>query len=121
MFLYNDIELDNVLLTFTSRDDDIEFYIEGFNEDTKISIDFIIRVNFDYLKTMELDYEYDLRDLIIEEETYLGIDNKFGKTSISGSIMKDLDEKYYLRVVNDTIDASVNFELEEKEEEEEYV
>ena len=116
MFTYNGIDLDNISLSFTGRENGIEFYIEGFNEDKKISIDFMLSLTIDDLKTMELDYEYDLCDQLLEEETYLGINNEFGKTSIEVTLMKDLDEKYYLRVVNNDIDASVNFELEEKEE-----
>ena len=121
MFLYNDIDLDNVSLSFTERDNGIEFYIEGFDEDNKISINFIASLKIDDLKTMELDYEYDLTSQLVNDETYFGYNNKYDKEEISVTLMKDLDEKYYLRVVNDNIDASVNFELEEKEEEEEDV
>ena len=118
MCIYNDIDLDNVSLSFTERENGIEFYVEGFDEDNKISIDFIIGFNIDYLKTMEIEYEYDLTDQLLEEETYLGINNEFGKTSIEVSIMKDLDERYFLRVVNDNIDVNISFELEEEDEEE---
>lgn len=116
MFIYNDIDLDNVSLSFTERDNGIEFYIEGFDEDKKISIDFIVSLKVDDLKTMELDYEYDLCDHIINDETFIGINNDFNKSSIEVTLMKDLDEKYYLRVINDEIDVQVNFELEEQEE-----
>ena len=119
MFIYNDKDLDNVSLSFTERDNGIEFYVEGYDEDNKISIDFIIGLNIDYLKTMEIDFEYDLTDQLLEEETYLGINSEFGKTSISVTLMKDLDERYFLRVVNDALDINVDFELEEKEEEDE--
>ena len=121
MFTYNDVDLDNTILSFTERENGIEFYIEGFEEDKKISIDFIVSLKIDDLKIMELDYEYDLSNQLIKGETFLGIDNEFESTNIDVSLMKDLDEKYYLRVVNDTIDASVTFELEEKEEEEDDV
>ena len=121
MFIYDDIDLDNVSLSFTERENGIEFYIEGFDEDKKISIDFIVSIKLDDLKTMELDYEYDLSEQLVNDETFIGIDNSFNRTEINVTLMKDLDEKYYLRVVNDSIDASVNFELEEKEEEEEDV
>lgn len=119
MFVYNDIDLDNVSLTFTERDNGLEFYIEGYDEDNKISIDFMLDLNIDYLKTMEIDFEYDLNDQILKEETYLGINSEYGKTEISVTIMKDLDERYFLRVVNDALDINVSFEIEEKEEEEE--
>lgn len=119
MFIYNNIDLDNVSLSFTGRENGIEFYIEGFDEDKKISIDFMVSLTIDDLKTMELDYEYDLCEQLIEGETFIGVNNNFIKTDIEVTLMKDLDEKYYLRVVNDDIDASVNFELEEKEEEDE--
>ena len=121
MFIYNDIDLDNTSLSFTERDNGIEFYIEGFDDDKKINLNFIVSLKIDDLKTMEIDYEYDLSDQLLDDETYLGINNDFGKTSIEVTLMKDLDEKYYLRVVNDDIDAQVNFVLEEKEEEEEDV
>ena len=119
MFLYNDIDLDNVSLSFTERENGLEFYVEGYDEDNKISIDFIVGLNIDYLKTMEIDFEYDLTEQLLEEETYLGINNEFGKASIEVTLMKDLDEKYFLRVVNDALDVNVSFELEETEEEEE--
>ena len=32
---------------------------------------------------------------------------------------RDVDERYFLRVVNDALDVNVSFEIEEKEEEEE--
>ena len=119
MFIYNDNDLDNVSLTFTERENGLEFYIEGFDEDNKISIDFLLDLNVDYLKTMEIDFEYDLDDQIIKEESFLGINSSFNKTEISVTIMKDLDERYFLRVVNDALDINVEFEIEEKEEEEE--
>ena len=112
MFVYNDEDLDNVSLTFTERDNGLEFYIEGYDEDNKISIDFMLDLNIDYLKTMEIDFEYDLKDQILKEETYLGINSEYGKTEVSVTIMKDLDERYFLRVVNDSIDANVSFEIE---------
>lgn len=118
MFIYNDCDLDNVSLSFTERENGIEFYIEGLDEENKISIDFIVGLNIDYLKTMEIDFEYDITDQLLDEETYLGINNEFGKTSIEVTLMKDLDEKYFLRVVNDSIDANVSFELKEEETEE---
>ena len=118
MFIYNDCDLENVSLSFTERENGLEFYIEGFDEDNKISIDFIVSLNIDYLKTMEIDFEYELTDQLINDETYLGINNEFIKTDIEVSIIKDLDEKYFLRVVNDSIDANVSFEFEEVEEEE---
>lgn len=118
MFIYNDNELDNVSLSFTERENGIEFYIEGYDEDNKISIDFIVGLNIDYLKTMEIDFEYDLTDQLLKEETYLGINSEFGKTSISVTLMKDLDERYFLRVTNDNIDINVDFEMETDEEEE---
>ena len=116
MFTYNDIDLEDVSLSFTERENGLEFYVEGLDEDKKISIDFMLDLNIDYLKTMEIDYEYDLCDQIIESETYLGINNEYTKTSIEVSIMKDLDERYFLRVTNDELDVQVNFELEEQEE-----
>ena len=119
MFVYNNIDLDNVSLSFTERDNGLEFYVEGYDEDNKISIDFMLDLNIDYLKTMEIDYEYDLCDQILKEETYLGVNSEFGKTSIEVSLMKDLDERYFLRVINDDIDVNIDFEIEEKEEEEE--
>ena len=119
MFIYNDNDLDNVSLTFTERENGLEFYIEGFDEDNKISIDFLLDLNIDYLKTMEIDYEYDLCDQILKEETYLRVNSEFGKTSIEVSLMKDLDERYFLTVINDDIDVNIDFEIEEKEEEEE--
>ena len=119
MFVYNDIELDNVSLSFTERDNSLEFYIEGYDEDKKIGIDFMLDLNIDYLKTMEIDYEYDLCDQLVDSETFIGINNEFHKTDIEVSIMKDLDERYFLRVTNDEIDASVDFEIEEKEVEDE--
>ena len=73
----------------------------------------------DLLKTMEIDYEYDLTDQLLKEETYFGIDSKYDKTSIYVTIMKDLDERYFLRVTNDELDINVSFELEEEEEKDE--
>ncbi|MBR4830576.1 MAG: hypothetical protein IKZ96_02275 [Bacilli bacterium] len=119
MFIYNDNDLDNVSLSFTERENGIEFYIEGFDEDNKISIDLMVSLNIDYLKTMEIDFEYDLTDQLFSDETYLGINSEFVKTEVSVTLMKDLDERYFLRVVNDSIDANASFELEEPEEEEE--
>lgn len=116
MFIYNDNDLDNVSLSFTERENGIEFYIEGYDEDNKISIDLMVSLNIDYLKTMEIDFEYDLTDQLIEDETYLGINSEFIKTEVSVTLMKDLDERYFLRVVNDSIDANVDFEIEEQEE-----
>lgn len=118
MFIYNDNDLDNVSISFTERDNGIEFYVEGYEEDNKISIDFIVGLNIDYLKTMEIDFEYDLTDQLLEEETYLGINSEFGKTSIYVTLIKDLDERYFLRVTNDNIDINVDFEMETDEEEE---
>ena len=119
MFTYNDIDLDDVSLSFTERENGLEFYIEGLDEDNKYSIDFMIDLNIDYLKTMEIDYEYDLTDQLLKEETYFGIDSKYDKTSIYVTIMKDLDERYFLRVTNDELDINVSFELEEEEEKDE--
>lgn len=119
MFTYNDIDLDNVSLSFTERENGLEFYIEGLDENNKYSIDFMIDLNIDYLKTMEIDYEYDLTDQLLKEETYFGIDSKYDKTSIYVTIMKDLDERYFLRVTNDDLDINVSFELEEEEEKDE--
>lgn len=119
MFIYNDNDLDNVSLSFTERENGIEFYVEGYDEDNKISIDLMVSLNIDYLKTMEIDFEYDLTDQLLEGETYLGINSEFIETKVSVTLMKDLDERYFLRVVNDSIDVNVSFEIEEKEEEEE--
>ena len=117
MFVYNDEDLENVSLSFTERENGIEFYIEGFDEDNKISIDLMVSLNIDYLKTMEIDFEYDLTDQLISDETYLGINSEFVKTEVEVSLMKDLDERYFLRVVNDSIDANISFEIEEEKEE----
>ena len=116
MFIYNDCDLENVSLSFTERENGLEFYIEGFDEDNKISIDLMVSLNIDYLKTMEIDFEYDLTDQLISDETYLGINSEFVKTEVEVSLMKDLDERYFLRVVNDSIDANVDFEIEEAKE-----
>ena len=118
MFIYNDNDLDNVSLTFTERENGLEFYVEGYDEDNKISIDLLLDLNIDYLRTMEIDFEYDLEDQLLKDETFIGINNEYSKTEVSITLMKDLDERYFLRVVNDAIDINVDFEIEEQEEDE---
>ena len=63
MFIYNDNDLDNVSLTFTERENGLEFYVEGYDEDNKISIDFMLdlipkETLFNVIKNEEKYKEY---------------------------------------------------------------
>ena len=125
MFYYNGNKLTNIekeyLFRKENKNEYLELYFSGMNENDKISVNLMFNIVKDKLNMLELYDEEYINEYLISEECYFGINNNYSLLNIEDlniKITKIDTNKYQIKIdsyINKfTIDSDIIFE-EEKE------
>lgn len=125
MFYYNGNKLTNIekeyLFRKENKNEYLELYFSGMNENDKISVNLMFNIVKDKLNMLELYDEEYINEYLISEECYFGINSNYSLLNIEDlniKITKIDTNKYQIKIdsyINKfTIDSDIIFE-DEKE------